>query len=240
LWFAHDFSLFTNVRQVFTYQNSIYLRWFLNTIGYALVGAGGGALIATFGGYALAKYDFVGKNVIFATVIAGIAVPTTALAVPTYLVFSRIGLVNTPWAVILPSLVTPFGMFLMRVYASEALPDALLEAARIDGAGEVRIFLSVSSRQLVPGFVTVLLFQLVASWNNYFLPLIVLNNPKYFPLTVGLTYWNNQANGGDASSTQPIFPLVITGSLLAIIPLMCAFLLLQRYWRQGLSTGAVK
>ena len=113
-------------------------------------------------------------------------IPLTALAIPTYLLFSSAGLTNTPWAVILPSLVSPFSVFLMRVYAADAVPDSLIEAARVDGAGEFRIFWQVGIRLLGPGIVTVMLFTLVATWNNYFLPLIMLNSGELYPLTVGL------------------------------------------------------
>jgi multiple sugar transport system permease protein len=154
-------------------------------------------------------------------------------------VFSKVGLVNTPWAIILPSLVNPFGLYLMRVYAQDAVPDGLIEAARIDGAGEFRIFWQVAMRLLAPGFVTVLLFTLVATWNNYFLPLIMLNNPSLYPVTVGLANWAAQASMGGGASGD-VLPLVVTGSLLSIIPLVVAFLMLQRYWQSGLGAGGVK
>jgi multiple sugar transport system permease protein len=205
-----------------------------------VLGAGGAAALAALGGYGLAKYEFRGKRAVFGAVIGAITVPTTALAVPTYLLYSRIGIVNTPWAVIIPALASPFGLYLMRVYALEAVPDSLLEAARIDGASELRTFFTISLRLLAPGFVTVLLFTLVATWNNYFLPLIVLNNPKWFPLTVGLSQWNTQTMGPQTGATLDLYPMVITGSLLAIVPLVVAFLLLQRYWQSGLAAGSVK
>jgi multiple sugar transport system permease protein len=155
LWFGHGFHLGDNVRTVLTYDNGIYLRWFVNTLLYAVVGAGGAAIIAALGGYALAKYDFRGRRLLSALVLGAVTIPGTALAVPTYLLFSRIGIVDTPWAVIIPALASPFGLYLMRVYATDAIPDELLEAARIDGAGEVRTFFTVSLRLLAPGFVTV-------------------------------------------------------------------------------------
>ena len=139
---------------------------------------------------------------------------------------------------ILPSLATPFGVFLMRVYAADAVDTALLEAARVDGVGELRIFFTVALRLLIPGSVTVLLFSLVATWNNYFLPLIMLNSPSKFPLPVGLALWQSTASGG--SGSQALFSTVITGSLLSIIPLVVAFLFLQRYWQSGLGAGGVK
>ncbi|MFI6509206.1 carbohydrate ABC transporter permease [Streptosporangium sp. NPDC050855] len=238
LWFADDFALLDNVRQVFTYQDGVYGRWFLNTVLYAVAGAGGATVIAALGGYALAKYDFPGSRVLFAVVLGAITVPTTALAVPTFLLFTRLGLVNTPWAVLIPALASPFGLYLMRVYAADAVPTSMMEAARLDGAGELRIFLSISLRLLRPGLVTVLLFTLVATWNNYFLPLIVLSDPAWYPLTVGLNQWNSQA--GSAAGGQAVYNLVLTGSLVAIVPLVVSFLLLQRYWQSGLSAGAVK
>ncbi|MGW1993492.1 carbohydrate ABC transporter permease [Embleya sp. NPDC001921] len=240
LWFADDFDLFDNIHDVFTYDDGIYLRWFANNLLYSVVGAGGAALIATLGGYALAKFEFTGRRLMFALVLGAISIPGTALAVPTYLLFSDAGIVNTPWAVILPSLASPFGLYLMRVYAADAVPDAMLEAARMDGAGELRIFFTLSLRLLAPGFVTVLLFALVATWNNYFLPLIVLNDPNWFPLTVGLNRWNGQANGGSVAGSTAIYPILLTGSLLAIVPLIVAFLFLQRFWQSGLSAGGVK
>jgi multiple sugar transport system permease protein len=238
LWFADDFSFFANVRDVFSYGGGEYARWLANTALYALVSAGGAALLAATAGYGFAKYEFAGKRLLFGIILASIMVPTTALAIPTYLMLSKIGLVDTPLAIIVPSLVSPFGIYLMRIYAADAVDDSLIEAARIDGAGELRIFWRVAFRLLAPGFVTVLLFTLVATWNNYFLPLVMLNDPAYFPVTVGLAQWNAAASGGGGS--QALFSLVVTGSLLSIVPLIAAFLMLQRYWQTGLGTGSVK
>jgi multiple sugar transport system permease protein len=238
LWFGHGFDLFTNIRAVLTFDDGVYLRWFGNTLLYSVVGAGGAALIATAGGYGLAKYRFRGRSLLFGLVLGAITIPATALAVPTYLLYAKLGLVNTPWAVLLPALASPFGLYLMRVYALESVPDSMLEAARIDGSGELRTFFTIALRLLAPGFVTVLLFALVTTWNNYFLPLIVLNDPKWYPLTVGLGAWNMAAAG--KGGTTGMYPLVLTGSLLAVIPLILAFLFLQRFWRSGLAAGSVK
>ncbi|MFI1396181.1 carbohydrate ABC transporter permease [Streptomyces sp. NPDC020681] len=237
LWFSHDFALWDNISETFTYNDGIFVRWLLNTLLYVVLGAGGATLLAILGGYALAKFNFPVKRAVFAVVIGAVAVPGTALAVPTFLMFSRMGLTDTPWAVIIPSLVSPFGLYLMWVFATEAIPNELMEAARIDGAGEVRTFFQVALPLLAPGTVTVLLFTTVATWNNYFLPLIMLKDPDWYPLTLGLDAWNSQAQtiGGDV-----IFNLVITGSLLTIVPLVAAFLLLQKYWQSGLAAGSVK
>ncbi|QEO16065.1 carbohydrate ABC transporter permease [Agromyces intestinalis] len=237
LWFDDDFVLFQNIWETLTYRDGIFLRWLGNTLLYVVVGAGGATLLATLAGYGLAKFRFAGRRAIFAVVLGAIAVPGTALAVPTFLLFSSLGLTNTPWAIIIPSLISPFGLYLVWVYAVDSVPTELLEAARMDGAGEFRTFFTISIRLLAPGIVTVLLFTVVATWNNYFLPLIMLSDPAWYPLTVGLNQWSAQATG---VSAQPIYNLVITGSLLTIIPIVVAFLGLQRFWQSGLSAGSVK
>ena len=171
-------------------------------------------------------------------VVGSVMVPTTALAIPTYLLFSKLGFTNNPLSIILPSLVSPFGVYLMRIYAEAAVPSDLIEAARIDGAGEFRIFRKIAFRLLAPAFVTVLLFNFVATWNNYFLPLVMLSEPRWYPLTVGLAQWNSQATASGGATSA--FTTVITGSLLSVVPLIIAFLFLQRYWQSGLGAGGVK
>ncbi|MBE8474951.1 carbohydrate ABC transporter permease [Streptomyces justiciae] len=240
LWFSHAPQLLTNIKETFTQDDGVFVHWLLNTVLYAVVSAVGAALLAAAGGYGFAKFRFRGDRFAFNLVLGAVMVPTTALAIPTYLLFAKAGLVNTPWAIILPSLVNPFGLYLMRIYAADAVPDSLLEAARIDGAGEARIFFRIALRLLGPGLVTVLLFTLVATWNNYFLPLIMLNDPDLYPITVGLASWAAQAQNGGAGASSDMLALVVTGSLLSIVPLVVAFLMLQRYWQSGLAAGGVK
>lgn len=237
LWFADDVALWDNITATLAYDDGIFVRWLANTVLYVVLGAGGATFLAVLGGYALAKFAFPGRRAVFAVVIGAAAVPGTALAVPTFLMFSQMGLTNTPWSVILPSLISPFGLYLMWVFAAQAVPDELLEAARIDGSGEVRTFFTVVLPLLAPGTATVLLFTMVATWNNYFLPLIMIRDPDWFPLTLGLDSWNSQAAtaGGEA-----VFHLVVTGALLTIVPLIAAFLMLQRYWQSGLTAGSLK
>nr|WP_324778433.1 carbohydrate ABC transporter permease [Microterricola pindariensis] len=237
LWFAGDFALFDNIGKVLTYNDGIFVRWFGNTIMYVVVGAGGATLLATLAGYGLAKYRFPGRRLVLAVILGAIAVPMTALAVPQFLLFSKLQLTNTPWSVIIPSMVSAFGLYLVWVYAAEAIPDELLEAARLDGASELRIFFSISLRQLAPALITVLMFTVVATWNNYFLPLIMLSDQQWYPLTVGLSQW---ASASSSIGAEAIPELVITASLLTVVPIAGAFLYLQRYWQSGLSAGAVK
>jgi multiple sugar transport system permease protein len=233
-WFSH-FSLGDNIRDTF---RGDYPRWLLNTFVYSIVSAGGAALLAAMAGYGFAKYDFRGKNALFWLVLGSVMVPTTALAIPTYLMFAKLGFTNTPLAVILPSLVSPFGIYLMRIYAESAVPTDLMEAARIDGSGEFRTFATIAFRLMVPGFVTVLLFNFVATWNNYFLPLVMLSESKWYPITVGLAQLNSQATAGGGATAA--FNQVITGAFISVIPLVIAFIFLQRFWQSGLAAGSVK
>ncbi|MDW6058730.1 carbohydrate ABC transporter permease [Streptomyces sp. FXJ1.4098] len=238
LWFHSPGSFFTNLQQLFTYNDGEYLRWMGNTAIYAGVSGVGATAVATLAGYAFAKYRFPGRNLLFSSLLGAIMVPATALAIPTYLLLSKVALTNTMWAVILPQLLNPFGVYLVRVYVQESLPDELLEAARMDGAGEMRVLWSVALPTLKPALVTVLLFSMVGTWNNFFLPLVMLNNDKLFPLTVGLQSWYEGAM--IQSGANALFTLVIAGSLVAILPLIVTFLLLQRYWRGGLTVGSLK
>ncbi len=237
LGFGKTFALWDNIVTVFTYDGGIFGRWLLNTLLYVVAGAGGATLLAIMGGYALAKFRFPGRKAIFVVIIGAISVPGIALAVPQFLLFAQLNLTNTPWAMIIPSLVSTFGLYLMWIFSDQAVPTELLEAARVDGAGEFRTFFQVSLPLLAPGIVTTALFAIVATWNNYFLPLIMLKDADWYPLTIGLNQWKDQAS---TAGGQAIQNLVITGSLITIIPLVIAFLCLQKYWQSGLAAGAVK
>ncbi|WP_406248864.1 carbohydrate ABC transporter permease [Microbacterium sp. M] len=238
LWFGGEFSLWDNLVQLFEMRDGIFLRWILNTILYAVVAAVGATLLSAMAGYAFAKYEFRGGKALFSITLGAVMIPLTALALPTYLLFSAANLTNTPWAIIVPSLVSPFGVYLMRVYAADAIPDSIVEAARVDGSGEFRTFWQIGLRLMGPGLVTVFLFSLVGTWNNYFLPLIMLNTSELYPITVGLAQIQAAASAGGGS--QAVFSTVITGSFVSILPLVVAFLFLQRYWQTGLAAGSVK
>jgi multiple sugar transport system permease protein len=234
LWFA-DFNFWNNLVALLNYDNGVYVRWIINSIGYAGVGALVATVLAGMCGYALAKYRFRGRELLFNVVLGGVLVPATALALPLFLLFSQVQLTNTFWAVFLPSIVSPFGVYLARVFAEASVPDELLEASRLDGAGEVRTFFTVSIRLMLPALITIFLFQFVGIWNNFFLPLIMLRSEELFPVTYGLYAWNSTIN-----QFPELRSFVLIGALLSIIPLIVTFLLLQRYWRTGLGTGALK
>lgn len=238
LWFDNSFSLFDNIAGISSYENGVYWRWLGNSFVYALVGGLGATIISVLAGYGFAKFHFRGKHIYLAAVLGAVMVPTTALTIPIFVMFSNAGLTNTVWAVILPSLLSPFGVYLMYVFAQEALPDELLDAARIDGAGEVRVIWSVVLPMLKPAIVTVLLLSVVHTWNNFFLPFIMLTDSRLLPVTVGLNQWQAQAT--TASGVLQPWSFIVTGALISIIPLIVAFLSLQRYWKGGISLGSLK
>jgi len=238
LWF-HGFHLFDNLHDLFTFNNGEYLRWLGNSVLYAFAGGIGCTVISVLAGYGFAKFSFRGRNIVFALVLGSVMVPLTALVIPTFVLMSNVGLIDTVWAVILPSLLSPFAVYLMRVYAGASIPDELLDAARIDGAGEFRTFWRVALPLMRPGVITVLLLSIVSTWNNFFLPLTVLSSSKLYPLTVGIGLWEQLASSNNGGG-QSLWNLIIVGSLVSIIPLIIAFLTLQKYWQGGLAVGSLK
>ncbi|WP_086664783.1 carbohydrate ABC transporter permease [Lentzea kentuckyensis] len=230
-----EWNLWTNVKTLFTQENGIFWHWLLNSVLYAGGGAVLGALICASCGYAIAKTSFPGRRVLFGLTLTGVLVPTTVLALPMYLLASELRVVDTFWAVFIPLLTNPFGVYLAKVYADASVPDEVLEAARVDGAGQLRTFFTVALPMMRPGVVTVLLFQFIGIWNNFFLPLVLLTDPKLFPVSLGLFQWSTRQ-----TQFPQYTPLVITGSLLAVLPLVVAFLVLNRQWRKGLAAGSVK
>ncbi|MFF8446805.1 carbohydrate ABC transporter permease [Streptomyces leeuwenhoekii] len=229
------FSFARNLRDLFAMDGGLYGRWYANSLLYAVLGAAVGSLVSVACGYAFDKYRFRHKEKLFGLVLAAVMVPQTVLALPLYLMASEAGLVNTFWAVFVPVLFNPFGVYLGRIFSRGYVPDEVLEAARVDGAGELTAYARVALRMLGPGLVTVFLFQLTAIWNNFFLPMVMLSDQDLYPVSLGLYAWNSAA-----SVSPEYYPVVIMGSLLAVLPLVAAFVLLQRFWRSGLTAGAVK
>ncbi|MFD4638897.1 carbohydrate ABC transporter permease [Lentzea sp. NPDC058436] len=229
------FSLVENVKNLFAMDKGLYGRWYLNSLLYAVFGAAVSAFISIAAGYAFDKYAFRHKEKLFGLVLAAVMVPQTVLALPLYLMASEAGLVNTFWAVFIPALFNPFGVYLGRIFAQGYVPDEVLEAARIDGAGDLATYFKVALRMLGPGVVTLFLFQLTTIWNNFFLPMVMLSDQKLYPVSLGLYQWNSSA-----TVSPEYYPVVIMGSLFAVLPLILAFMLLQRFWKAGMTAGAVK
>lgn len=239
LWFDENIDYVGNFRDLFTFNGGIYLRWLGNSLLYSISGGLGATVLAVLAGYGFAKFKFRGRNFAFAVLLGAVMVPVTALVIPTFIMMSGLQLTNTIWAVILPSMLSPFGVYLMRVYIEDAVPDELLDAARVDGAGEFRTFVQVALPLMKPAVVTVLLLSVVATWNNYFLPLAMLNDNNLYPVTVGLDLWQGLASGNNGGGFS-LWSIIVMGSLVSIIPLIVAFLSLQKYWQGGLSLGSLK
>jgi multiple sugar transport system permease protein len=227
--------LIENVRELSSFNGGIYWKWTANTALYSVVGGAGATLISAITGYVFAKFDFPGKSAMFGAILAGVLVPGIIIAIPQYFLFSAVHLADTYWSVLLPQMITPYGIYLARIYAAAAVPTDLVEAARTDRAGEFYIFWRIALPLMSPGLVTIFLFQFVAIWNNFMLPYIMLSSDRLFPLTVGLQALLNQG-----SSSPAAYTVVIPGALLSIAPLIAIFIVLQRYWRIDLASGAVK
>lgn len=230
-WFA-DVQLAENYTKLMSWTQGYFWRWVGNSLLYSGVAGVVGTLLSVSAGYALAKFRFPGARLMSGSIMAGLLMPVALLTIPLYIVFHSLGLVNTIWAIIIPSCVSPFGVFLGRVYAESSVPDELLEAARLDGASEARIFFTMVLRLLAPAMVTIFLFIFVATWNNFLLPLMMVSSPEIKPVTLGLY--------GMMSYFAPQKGAVMLGALLGVLPLIVLFLGLQRYWQSGLAAGAVK
>jgi multiple sugar transport system permease protein len=237
-WFARPFRLMENLASLGHDVSGagIYLQWLDNTLLYAGAGAIGATLLSALAGYGFARFRFRGANALFYLVMSTLLVPITSIALPLFLVYAKVGLVNSVWGMILPSMVSPVGVYLMRTFIDAFVPKALIEAARIDGASELRIFVQIALPLTVPGLVTVLLISIVAIWNNYFLPLIIFSRNSLYPLTVGLS---SLSQGAETGTKAQLVPVLITGGLVTVLPLVAAFLLLERYFRGGALRGSL-
>lgn len=230
-WFA-DMNLAANYESLMNWTQGLFWRWVGNSILYAGTAGVAGTLISVMAGYSIAKFSYRGKKIVVGMIMGGLLMPIALLTVPLYIEFDALGLTNTIWAVIIPSAVSPFGVFLGMVYASSSVPTELMEAARIDGAGEARIFFTMVLRLLAPAMVTIFLFIFVATWNNFLLPLLMISSNELKPVTLGLY--------GMMSYFSPDKGAVMLGALLGVIPLIFLFFGLQRFWQSGLAAGAVK
>ena len=188
-------------------------------------------LLNTMAGYAFAKLRFAGRERMFQLLLAALVVPAQVAMLPLFLMMKQLGLVNSYWGVIVPGMASVFGIFLVRQYA-RSIPDALIEAARIDGAGELRIFFRIVLPLLKPVLVTLATFTFMGAWNDFMWPLIVLTDQQHYTLPVALA----------ALSREPIMEveLMMAGAVVTVLPVLLLFLLLQRYYIQGLLLGSVK
>ena len=238
LWFAVGLdqipdAIATNYSKLMGWTRGQFWRWVLNSLIYSGVSALIGTIISVMAGYATAKFNFRGKAIAIGVVMGCMLMPVALLTIPQYSIFHALHLTNTMLAIIIPCCVSPFGFFLGRVYAQTSVPNELLEAARIDGAGEARIFFTIVLRLLAPAMVTIFLFLFVGTWNNFLLPLMMVSSATLKPVTLGLYGMVSLATFNDRGS-------LMMGALLGVLPVIVLFLGLQRYWQAGLAAGAVK
>ena len=227
-----------NVKWLAGYEDGIFLRWVMNSILYASVTASLSVLVTTLGGYALSKYNFVLRRFMLVLNMAAMMIPQAATVIPLFLMIKKIGLLDSYAGVILPMLAYPFGVYFMSIYIRDAMPSELIDSGRIDGAGDLTIFFRIALPLLKPGLVTLFLIAFINTWNNFFLPLVLLNDTKLYPVTLGLKFWVN--NLQTASVGVPLYPLILIGAFISIFPMMILFIALKRYITSGIAMGSVK
>jgi multiple sugar transport system permease protein len=206
-------------------------RYFANSLLLALGATLLSLLFNVGAGYAFAKLHFRGRDRLFRMLLGALVIPGQVAMLPLFLMLKELGLVNSFIGVLIPSAASIFGIFLVRQYAL-TIPDALLEAARLDGAGELRIFRSIVLPLLAPILVTLAIFSFLGSWNDFMWPLIVLTDKDLYTLPVALASLSNEHVQDNE--------LMMAGSVLTIVPVLLLFLGLQRYYLQGLLMGSVK
>lgn len=234
---GHNFSA------LFNFQGGIFLTWLENSVLYAGVALVITLLVSIPAGYALAKMEFKGRRFLLIVTLIVMLVPSTSMALPTFLEMNWIGLVNSPFSVILPYSFFPFGIYLTYIYFSTAVSSDLLAAARIDGCSEFRTFRSIALPLASPVVALVGFFSFVQNWNNFFLPYVMFPGSNQYPMQVGLTQmlsstptFNPVVGAGAAVST----PELALAALVSIAPVLVVFLVAQRYLVTGLTAGATK
>ena len=207
------------------------VRWLVNTVFMSVTSMILTCITATMAGYALAKKRFVGRGLLFTLIVCAMALPKQVILIPLIREMSALKLYNTIWAVILPIVGWPFGVFLMKQF-SESIPGEMLEAGRVDGAGEIRRFLSIVVPMVKPGIGALAIFTFINSWNDYFMQLIMLSSTKTLTISLGIAKLQAE------NSTD--FGLIMAGATLAAVPIIIIFVAFQKYFTQGIAMGAVK
>ncbi len=231
-------GLVTNLRELGQREGGAYWRWYLNSIIYSTLTAGLGTFISALAGYALSKYQFGLRGAVSFMVLVALLLPAATLTIPVFLLIRSLGLMDTYLAVILPLLASPFGVYFMNVYVGETMPNELIDSGRIDGANDYQIFSRIAVPIIRPGLVTLFLVSFISSWNNFFLPLLVLSSSKLFPVTLGLQMWVSKLI--NPATGIPPYPLIIVGSMLSVLPMVILFPFLRKHIAAGIATGSIK
>ncbi|GHH23764.1 carbohydrate ABC transporter permease [Streptomyces lanatus] len=209
--------------------------YFMNSLIVAVLVTVSNLLFCSMVGYALAKLDFTGRSKVFGVVLIALMVPGNLLILPLYVLMNRLGLIDTYAGLVLPFAAGAFGVFLMRQFM-QSVPDELLEAARIDGAGEWYIFFRIVLPLVRPALATLAIFTFLGSWNNFVWPLIATNDPGKYTLPVALATFANDPNRTIAGGNG----MLMAGSLLVVLPVLVVFIALQRHFTQGIATAGLK
>ncbi|MEV0720437.1 carbohydrate ABC transporter permease [Asanoa sp. NPDC050611] len=228
-WLPETWTL-DNFRDLFSRLD--FPLFFFNSALVAVVVTAGNLLFCSLVGYALAKLRYPGKRVLFVAVLGMLMVPGMVTFVPQFVLVSNMGLTNSYAGLILPFLVGPFGVFLMRQFL-QSIPDDLIEAARVDGAGEFRIFWRVVLPLCRPALATLGILTFLASWNNFLWPLVVASTEDKYTLPVALALYSIGQNRTD-------FGLLLAGAVVVVLPVLIVFLLLQRHFMRGIATTGLK
>ena len=232
IWFNAP-TLF-NFNYAFT-QSSLLL-WLANSLIEAGAAGAIGALVAAMAGFALGKYSFRGRHLLTLVVAIGLMIPSTAIAFPTFVMEQQLGLVNTYEGVVFPMAVSAFGTYFMTIYAQETIPKDVLDAARLDGASEWKVFTSVALRYFRPALVTIFIIIFAGTWNNYLLPLFVLRDASLYMLPQGLE--SVLINGSTFPNLQ--YAIQLSGTIVTILLMVGLFIGLEKYIEKGLGLGAVR
>ena len=227
IWFPMDPTV-ENYAKLF--DNPAFL-WLFNIIFISAAAMILTCITASLAGYALGKKRFIGRGVLFTIIICAMALPKQVIVIPLAQLMTFLNLKDTLWAVILPTVGWPFGVFLMKQF-SESIPTEILEAARVDGAGELRTFFSVVFPMIKPGIGALAIFTFVNTWNDYFLQLVMLISEEQWTLPLAI------ANMQGEMSTD--YGLIMAGAALASVPIIIVFIAFQKYFTQGIAMGAVK
>ncbi len=206
-------------------------RWLLNTVFMSVASMVITCITAALAGYALAKKRFIGRTVLFSLIVCAMALPKQVILIPLIREMSAIGLVDTLWATIIPIVGWPFGVFLLKQF-SEGVPGEMLEAACVDGAGEIRTFMDIVLPMIKPGIGALAIFTFINSWNDYFMQLIMLTSNSSLTISLGIATMQAE------NSTD--YGLLMAGSALAALPIITIFLIFQKYFTKGITLGAVK
>jgi multiple sugar transport system permease protein len=235
-------QLAANWNELFAFGDGIFTTWLGNSTFYSFAALALTLIISVPAGYALALIQFRGRRLLLMTTLIVMLIPNTALVLPIFLELSAVRLIGNPLAVILPFSFFPFGVYLTYIYFSTAVSKDLLNAARIDGAGEVRVFLSVAMPLATPVIALVGFFSFVGNWNNYFLPFLVVGGTK-IPVQVGLANLLSNVpafNPTTASSIVIQLPTLALATLLSVAPILLIFLFAQRFLVEGMTAGGTK